>query len=311
MPTALVDTPRGHADDDRSARTLRRPPAELVRHADADAAAAEVRVDGRQRQLRGGAADALDGACASSPKSRPTTMPAARRAARMISLADRGTAYLRRNALPLPLRPEAAAVRHRLPPRRSIRRRPAGRFVLRPARIRSAAGQLHRHRQGRRARAALVPSRPPDYQRARLTGAAVVERDDVRVPDAAAGDAEFSGDAARRVVPHGGAAADRLRRVARHAVGHLRVRVPRRRSRRQLSIQGLRCARPRPEARPRRRARRRAVRHRARGHDRSGAKRQEPAPARRRWVVRRVRLLRGRSTTPIAPADASAAPARR
>ena len=48
---ALVDAPRSDADHDRSARALRRPPAQLVRHADADAAAAEIRVDGRQRQL--------------------------------------------------------------------------------------------------------------------------------------------------------------------------------------------------------------------------------------------------------------------
>ena len=59
-------------------------------------------------------------------------------------------------------------------------------------------------------------------------------------------DAELSGDAARRVVPDGGAAADRLRRDARHAVGHLGVRVHRDRSRRQLSVQGLR--RPRASA---------------------------------------------------------------
>ncbi len=41
---------------------------------------------------------------------------------------------------------------------------------------------------------------------------------------------------------------------ARHAVGHLGVGLHRRRSRRQLSIQGVRRARARPEARPRRRA---------------------------------------------------------
>ena len=47
---------------------------------------------------------------------------------------------------------------------------------------------------------------------------------------------------------------------ARHAVGHLRVGLHRRRSRRQLSVQGVRRPRPRPEARPRRRAGHRAVR---------------------------------------------------
>ena len=139
---------------------------------------------------------------------------------------------LRRNAFRIPLRQEAPALRDRLPPRRSIRRRAARLVLLRSARLRSAPGELHCDRQGRRARAPLVPPRPPDHQRARITGAAVVERDDVRVPDAAAGDAELSGNPARRVVPHGGAAADRLRPHARHAVGHLRVCLYRRRSRR-------------------------------------------------------------------------------
>ena len=52
----FIDTRRaGRADrrdahDHRTARTLRRPPAQLVRHADAGAAAAGLRLDGRQRQ---------------------------------------------------------------------------------------------------------------------------------------------------------------------------------------------------------------------------------------------------------------------
>ena len=145
-------------------------------------------------------------------------------AARLDALAARASRLLRRDALRVPLRPQAPAVRDRLPPRRRDGRGAHGQRVLRPARVGSAAGELHRHRQGRRARDALVPSRPPDHRRARLAGAAVVERHDVRVPDAAAGDAQLSGDAARRVVPHGGAPADRLRRHARHAVGHLRER---------------------------------------------------------------------------------------
>ena len=48
-------------------------------------------------------------------------------------------------------------------------------------------------------------------------------------------------------------------RHARHAVGHLGIRVHRGRSARQLSVQGVRRAGPRPEARPRRRAGGRAV----------------------------------------------------
>ena len=46
----------------------------------------------------------------------------------------------------------------------SMGARAHGQRVLRPARLRGAAGELHRHRQGRRARDALVPSRPADHR---------------------------------------------------------------------------------------------------------------------------------------------------
>ena len=147
--------------------------------------------------------------------------------------------------------------------------------VLRSARLRSAAGQLRRDRQGRRPRNPLVPARPADHERRRRADAALVGRDDVRVPDAAARHAQLSGDAARRDLPDGRAAADPVRRGARRAVGHLRVRVQRRRPPRHVSIQGLRRARPRTEARARRRSRRRAVRHGAGGDARAGARRGE------------------------------------
>ncbi len=45
----------------------------------------------------------------------------------------------------------------------------------------------------RRAAGALVPARPAAHQRRRRAGAALVERDDVRVPDAAPADAELPG----------------------------------------------------------------------------------------------------------------------
>ena len=60
--------------------------------------------------------------------------------------------------------------------------------------------------------------------------AAVVERVDVRVPDAAAGDALVSRHAARRDLRRRRAPADRVRRAARRAVGHLRVGLQRRRT---------------------------------------------------------------------------------
>ncbi len=105
------------------------------------------------------------------------------------ALAARADGALRRDELPVPVRSEAAAVRDRLPPARRRERRPARSVVLRPARVRSAAGQLHRDRQRRRAGDALVPPRPAGHERARRAGPALVERDDVRVPDAAARDA--------------------------------------------------------------------------------------------------------------------------
>ena len=79
--------------------------------------------------------------------------------------------------------------------------------VLRPAGVRSAAGQLSRDRQGRRAGIPLVPSGTSRDQRPRRAGAAVVERHDVRVSDAAARHAELSGHAARRIVPDASCAA--------------------------------------------------------------------------------------------------------
>ena len=65
-------------------------------------------------------------------------------------------------------------------------------LVLRSAGVGGAAGQLRRHRQGRRAAAPLVPPRPPRHQRGRPRHADVVGRHDVRVPDAAAADADAS-----------------------------------------------------------------------------------------------------------------------
>ena len=65
--------------------------------------------------------------------------------------------------------------------------------------------------QGTAAAGELVRARPPAHERRRRAGAAVVERLDVRVPDAAAGDADLREHAARPDLPRGGAAADRVR----------------------------------------------------------------------------------------------------
>ena len=76
------------------------------------------------------------------------------------------------------------------------------------------------------------------------------------------------------------------------AVGDLGVRLRRRRSPRQLPVQGLRRPRARHEARPRRRAGGRALRDRARRARRPNRGGGEPPPPRAGGAARRVRLLR-------------------
>ena len=136
------------------------------------------------------------------------------------------------------------------------------RVYLRPARVRSAARQLHRDRQGRRAPAALVPPGTPRDQRRRPRRADLVGRDDVRVPDAAAAHAQLLRHLARSELPRSGAAADRLRTAAARAVGYLRVGLCLHRSGRDLPVPGVRRARARPQARPGHRPRDCAIRHR-------------------------------------------------
>ena len=62
-------------------------------------------------------------------------------------------------------------------------------------------GELRRDRAGAGAAGELVRARPPAHGDRRRAGAAVVERLDVRVPDAAAGDADLRGHAARPDLP--------------------------------------------------------------------------------------------------------------
>ena len=94
----------------------------------------------------------------------------------------------------------------------------------------------------------------------RQDGAAVVERLDVRVPDADAGDAELREHAARR--DHAGrrGAAGALRTPARRALGHLRIGLQHHRRPSQLSVPGVRRAGARTQARSRRRPGGRALR---------------------------------------------------
>ena len=175
--------------------------------------------------------------------------------------------------------------------------------VLRPARLRGAARELRRHRQGRRPRertGSTSAGRSPASDGAPTLLSWSATMFEYLMPLLVM--RSYPGHAARRVVPHGRAPADRVRRRARRAVGHLRVRVQRRRSPRQLPVQGVRRARPRPEARPRRRAGRRAVRDGARRDDR-------PAERRARTCGGSTRGGRSRATT--ASSTPSTTPPRR
>ena len=247
----LVDRTEATLDHDRAARAAPGTPAQLVRHADAGAADAALCVHRGQRQPRR-IADVPGRGAAGIPQQRAGAGASARRAA---GAAGRpGAGAVRGDGLRLPLRPAAAAVRHRLPAAGRGGAGPARSVVLRPAGLGSPPRQLPGHRQGRRAAEPLVPPRPPAHQPSRRAGAAVVERDGVRVPDAAAADAQLSRHPARRVVPAGRGTADRVRAGPGRAVGHLGIGVRRRRSPRHLPVQGLRRARARPHPRPRRRA---------------------------------------------------------
>ena len=194
-----------------------------------------------------------------------------------------------RHRLRVPVRPRPPPARDRL----QRRRPPARRQLLRPARLRGAPRQLRRHRPGKAPAGALVQPRPAADHLRRPARAAVVERVDVRVPDAAAGHADLRPHAARRDVPRRRRAADRVRPRARRAVGRLRVRVQQDRRAAQLPVPRVRRPGPRLQARAGRRRGHRAVRQRDGADGRPGVVVREPAPARRGGAARRVRLLRG------------------
>ena len=147
-----------------------------------------------------------------------------------------------------------------------------------------AAGELRRDCEGRRPAAPLVSPRTPGHEPGRPRDADVLGRHDVRVPDAAAADAELSRDAARPELPRERPAPDRLRPPARRAVGDLGVGVRVHRSRRQLPVPGLRSARTWTQARAVRRARHRSVRHGAGEPGHTRRSRPRTSSDSRRWA---------------------------
>ena len=302
---------RLHPHHDGGARAARGAPLQLVRHGEPRAAPAPLRLDGGQRQPRRRAHRGVRGAPPARARAGPARGGPADpcRAAREPVPARRRVR--RRDELPLPLRRAAEPPRDRLPRRRRGGAGPARSLPLRPPRLGGAPRELHRDREGRPPREALVPPRPRRHERAREPGAPVVERDAVRVPHAAARDAQLPRHAARRDLPDGGAPAAGLRGGARGAVGDLGVRLRPRRSPRHLPVQGVRRPGARHEARAsptswwsrRTRPRSPTLVH----PDRGGG---EPPPPRARRARRRVRLLRRDRLHAAAPGGARGGRAR-
>ncbi len=199
----------------------------------------------------------------------------------------------------LPLRRRAPPARHRL----QRRREPARPELLRSARVRSEVLELRGDRAGTPAAGELVRARAPAHDRRGQAGAPVLERLDVRVPDAAPGDAHLRQHAARPDLPRVRGPPDRLRQAARRALGHLRIRLQLGRCEPQLPIPCVRRARSRAETRTRRGSRRRALRIGARAHGGARAGLHEPAASRRRRTRRTIRSLRGHRLHRGAPAS--------
>ena len=106
-----------------------------------------------------------------------------------------------------------------------------------------------------------------------------------------------SGQPAGADQPADRAAADRIRRDARHALGHFGIRLQRPRPGAHLPVLELRRARPRPQARPGRERRDRALRDGARRHGRSAARGAQFRAARRRSARAAATASTRRSTT--------------
>ena len=185
--------------------------------------------------------------------------------------------------------------------------------LLRSARLRGAARELHRDRQGRRPGPPLVPPRPRRHADRARRRADLLVGIDVRISDALAGHARAGGQPARADQPADRAAPDRLRRDARRALGHFGIRLQHPRSGVHLPVLELRRSRPRAEARPGREHRHRTLCDGARDawsirRPRRATSRGSPASARaaatastRRWTTRRAGCRRSKTSRSCAP----------
>ena len=291
---------RGDAHDGRAAGALE---GHLLNWYDTETLAPlapALRLDGRQRQSGGRAGRPggqgspslrVDGRPRSGLGRRAAARPRRRAPARSFDAHELPAAVRRRAA-------SCFAIGYRLPDAETAG--PPRCLALRSAGLGGAARELRRDRAR-----AMCPrahwfhlGRRVD-QRRRRAGADVVERDALRVPDAAAPDAHATPArcwtrscrmAVRRQMDYGAA-----RGVP---WGISESRVQRRRSARHLSVQGVRGAGSRPQARPGRRAGGRALRHRAGGHARSRRQRARICAARDARAVRATSATSTRSTTP-------------
>ena len=273
----------GHAAHRGHAAAAPWPPAELVRHANLRAAAADVRVHGGQRQpqrppARRGAGLPGAGHARASRRGRHhhPTPPGARNRVRAAGLVTR---------LRLSLPPQAAPVSYRLPSRRAAARC----RLLRSAGVRGAPDQPAGHRQGRRSGEPLGIVGPALLCRRRRSGAALVVGLDVRVPDADPGARRTPRQRAARCLQRGAARADRLRQRAGRSLGPVRVGLCRQRPHAGLSIFTPGRAAPRAAPHAPRRTGCRTLCHRAGGPDRTAPRVPELQGAR---SARRARALR-------------------
>jgi cyclic beta-1,2-glucan synthetase len=144
---------------------------------------------------------------------------------------------------------------------------------------------------GRRFTPALVPSRPgPDAGGPRGSPRLLVGVD-VRVPDAAPGDAAALPQPSRSHLPAGGGASDPVRRGPEGPVGGLRVGLQRSRRSPHVSVLGFRRRRSGLQARAGRGCRRCSLCHRPRRDGRPECRREEFCPPRGDGSPRHIRLL--------------------
>ena len=160
---------------------------------------------------------------------------------------------------------------------------------------------------------ALVPPRPRrDAGRARRRADLLVGID-VRISDALARHARAGRKPARADEPTDRAPPDRLRREARPALGHFRIRLQRARSGTDLSIFQFRRSRPRAETRPWRKQGDRALRNRSGCDGRSASggapissvwprsAREAAMGSTRLWTTRRRAFQRAKASRSSAP----------